>query len=140
MNEEDRLEWVRSQFNLMHTQQEVRWVVEQLLSTLWAQTETHQLNADSSAEVVKLFAELAAGHALVTQETHIWDEAKPGRIFVGQHVRTRLDAYSGDVGREFNGLEGQVATVRGLDVQVRYPSIGNRILRQNPEALEILVR
>jgi hypothetical protein len=78
--------------------------------------------ADSkeSADVVSVFTKLAVGHALVVDDkSDVWTPAMPGKLKVGDTVRVKFDAFSGDLGRLHNGRIGVITAIRYGDIIVR---------------------
>jgi hypothetical protein len=73
-----------------------------------------------SQEVLDLFSRLAMTKALVEENPEqTWVDARPGFIKVGDIVRVKQDAYTGNTGVMHNGRLGKVVAVRYGDVIFR---------------------
>jgi hypothetical protein len=110
-------EWVRAQMDAYKVRKAPGEAVLALLET-WS---TLDLDSETSEKAVEIFSKLALTHALVQDESgeEIWVQAQPGAIIVGDTVRVRHDAYTGDTGTIHNGRVGRVVGVRYGDIIFR---------------------
>lgn len=138
----DRRAWARDQMGKANTPEQHRVFIEQLLSVYWSKALTGQ----ASEIVLSTFTDLAQGHALVAEpveDTSVWVQAKPGFLTVGDTVRVKSDAYSGDAGLAHNGRPAVITAIRSGDIHVRYtddkPSITG-FIRHSPYKLEKRIR
>jgi hypothetical protein len=107
-------DWVRDQFTQAKVKQATGTAVLRLLE-VW---NTMNHSDKSAADVVNVFSKIALGHALVPQSTadEVWVSAQPGQIKVGDEVRVKVDAYSGEAGQTHNGRRGRIVAIRYGDV------------------------
>ncbi len=109
-------EWVRAQMQAAKTKVGVGNATLKLLEA-W---ENLTLSAPQSKEVVALFAELALVHSIQPEvKDEVWVDAQAGQITVGDEVRVKADAYTGDTGTMHNGRRGKVVGIRYGDVIFR---------------------
>lgn len=70
---------------------------------------------------IDTFAALAKGHSLVQDGPERWLPAQAGFMLqVGDTVRVRSDAFSGEAGRVHNGRIGRVVAKRSGDIIVKH--------------------
>lgn len=95
-------------------------------------------------EIIRLFSELARGHALEVPENngYTWVAVRPGQISVADVVRVKLNAYAGDIGQRHNGRVGRVVAIRSGDVIVNTIDDGPPFegTHHSPHALDKRVR
>lgn len=110
-------EWVRSQMDAYKVRKAPGEAVLSLLTT-WNDLELDNENAEKAIEI---FSKLALTHALVEEQNgeEVWVQAQPGFIVVGDKVRVRHDAYTGETGAIHNGRVGRVVGVRYGDIIFR---------------------
>lgn len=130
-------EWARQQMDELEYDQSIRTAVLRLLEVWWTMN-----HSDASRDLtLSTFESLARGQSLVQDsEDEVWEQAKPGGIFVRDEIRVRRDAYSDQqTGRAHNGRRGRVVAIRHGDVIVNYtdgrtpPGQG---VHHSPHALE----
>jgi len=93
--------------------------------------------------VVEIFSKLAMSIALVDNSgNEIWEQARSGFLKVGDEVRVRPDAYSGELGQLHNGRRGRIVGVRYGDIIVKTTDGKAPVLdgsHYSPDKLEKLV-
>lgn len=68
-------------------------------------------------KVLEIFSKVALGQPIIKEnKNEVWMPLQPGAITVGDIVRVKFDAYTGDLGRVHNGRRGRVVAVRYGDV------------------------
>lgn len=139
----ERRIWARDRMREAKVQDRYYAVVERLLDVYWPFAMQNELDPKSAEEVLRIFTELAQGHALLpdVEEEEFWVPAKPGNLTFRDTVRVRKDAYDGPAGVAHNGRRAAITAIRNGDVHVKYKD--NRmpeISRHLPYALEKLVR
>jgi len=71
-------------------------------------------------KALKLFSSLAKAEAIVEETEGVWKPVQVGFMLqVGDTVRVRKDAFSGNAGRTHNGRIGRVLAKRSGDIIVR---------------------
>lgn len=116
--------------------------VEKLLETLNAM----QLSESASNAVTATFVRLARGIALVAEQAtvdEVWEQARPGNIVMGNEVRVKTDAYSGNLGMAHNGRRGKIVGIRYGNIYVKYTDGRENTIEamhHKPTALEKRVR
>lgn len=128
-------EWVEAQLENAGAPQEVKTSVKRLLEVWDSMNHTVQTRNDT----LRIFNELARGHAIVKQSDEKWRQCRPGEYAIRDTVRVRLDAYSGEKGQTHNGKRGRVAAVRGRFAAVVYDGAGGETTLHEPEMLERLL-
>jgi hypothetical protein len=111
-------EWVKSQLSRSKTRKKPGDVALELLK-LW---EKHEFpNEHQQEEAVKVFSALARGHALVLETDERWAPAQAGfMLTVGDTVRVRSDAFTGELGTMHNGRRGVIVAKRSGDIIVKH--------------------
>ena len=67
-----------------------------------------------------MFSKLALGHAFIREnKKENWVQARAGDLRVGDSVRIKFDAFTGDKGTVSNGRLGKVVAVRFGDIIVK---------------------
>ena len=105
-----------------------KWVAEQLqaakvkvgsgkaiMKLLDTWSELPDLSEPMIKEILTVFPKLAVGHAIKEEESeddYIWIPVQPGQISVGEVIRIKADAYSGEQGTKFNNRRGKVVGIR----------------------------
>lgn len=108
--------WAKEQLTEART---IRNIGDSALLLLAAWEKLNMDNNKDAQEVVAIFSKLALGHALVVDDKKtIWIPATPGQLRVGDTVRVRSDAFSGDLGRIHNGRSGSITGIRYGDIVV----------------------
>lgn len=109
MNKVD-YDWVKGQLTLARAQVKVGNSILELLKT-WENLV--ELNPASAEKVLEMFSALAQNHAVVEPESEgVWVPAMGGQLIVGDKVRVKKDAFTGDIGKKHNGRLGRVVAVR----------------------------
>lgn len=135
----DRLDWVYDQFEAGHVPEDTSKRVLKLLDLLW----DLEIREDDVREVVRVFGLLAQGHALVAESPdEVWQDVRPGNIYVRDTVRVKADQFTGRTGTTHNGRRGTVVAIRGGDVVVRYENAppGDLGTHHSPYALQKRIR
>jgi len=134
-------EWVREQLTLARAQ--VR-VGNAALKLLEAWEELDAMEPDVASTTLKTFSDLAQGFPLVEAgDDGVWVPAMRGQFKVGDTVRIRRDAFTGEEGKRRNGRQGRIVAVRSGRVAFRStdnvePLIDGDVFL--PEVMEKLVR
>lgn len=116
-----KLESVREHMNEAKVQQEVRWMVEHLLTSLWAEQERLSLSEDTVKQAIEIFDTVSKGHRIVPEAPdEVWIPARNGILVVGDTVRVRGDAYSKSPATAHNGRAGRIVGIRYGDIHVYY--------------------
>jgi transcription antitermination factor NusG len=117
MSEELDLSWAEGQIAAARVPVPVGKAVIALLKT-WA-----DLNFPNEAQrdkAIDLFSSLARDEAVVEEKEAVWKPVQVGFMLkVGDTVRVRKDAFSGELGRVHNGRIGRVLAKRSGDIIVR---------------------
>jgi len=109
-------EWVRQQFIESKTKIVVGLAVMKLLET-WQEID---LTPDQAKEVFEILGSLAQGHAIAASKPdEVWVGARRGDLKVGDEVRVKRDAYSGELGTLHNGRRGKIIAIRSGDIIIR---------------------
>lgn len=75
------------------------------------------LSEDDMKKAIEIFSKVSLGHAIVKEnKDEKWAPLQPGFITVGDIVRVKQDAFTGDLGKLHNGRRGRVVAVRYGDV------------------------
>lgn len=105
--------WVREQMQAARVKVGTGNAVLKLLET-W---ESLKLTDNQVKEVLQYFSVFAQGHAVVEDNPdEVWVMARPGSIVIGDEVRIKGDAFSGDTGKLHNGRRGKVVGIRYGDI------------------------
>jgi len=134
-------DWVRTQL----TRAKVRQVTGDAVLTLLHTWETISFTNDSQRQdSLDMFTTLAQGH-LITPESSEWVPVQSRGVMlrVGDEVRVKSDAFTGDLGTIHNGRIGRVVAKRYGDIIVKHtdgltPSRDDA--RYSPSVLEIRPR
>jgi hypothetical protein len=105
-------EWVRQQLADAKVKVGPGNAVLKLLE-VW---EAQKLSANLAKEAVEIFSKLALNHSLADKASEVdevWVPVQPGRITIGDEVRTLADAFEDGT---HNGRRGKVIAVRYGDV------------------------
>ena len=109
--------WVKEQLTAGRV---IRNTGDSTLALLKIWDDLNLADSKEAADVVAVFSKLALGHALVVDDkSDIWIPAMPGQLKVGDVVRVKFDAFSGDLGRFHNGRIGVITAIRYGDIIVR---------------------
>lgn len=111
-------EWVKQQL----TRAKVRKITgKTAIELLKAWEELDFPSEELEHAAIDTFAALAKGHALVEDTADHWLPAQAGFMLqVGDTVRVRSDAFSGEAGRIHNGRVGRVVAKRSGDIIVKH--------------------
>lgn len=111
-------DWVKAQLTQAKTRQAPGDAVIALLK-VW---ETMDFpNEDQQDSAVDLFTKLAKSHSLIPDTGERWVSAQTGfMLSVGDEVRVRSDAFSGEAGRIHNGRRGKIVAKRSGDIIVKH--------------------
>ena len=111
-------DWVKSQLIRAKTRKKPGDSAIELLK-LW---ETINFpNEVQEKEALDTFYALAQGHSLVADTGERWLPAQAGfMLSVGDEVRVRSDAFSGELGTIHNGRRGVVVAKRSGDIIVKH--------------------
>jgi hypothetical protein len=75
---------------------------------------------DLQVEAIDVFCKLALGHVILEKnDDEVWGPAQPGFMSVGDEVRVKADAFSGDTGVLHNGRRGKIVAIRHGDIIFR---------------------
>ena len=111
-------EWVKSQLSRSKTRKRPGDVAIELLK-VWEKQEF--ANEHQQSDAVDVFAALARGHAIIPETDERWVPAQAGFMLgVGDQVRVRKDAYSGELGTIHNGRRGVIVAKRSGDIIVKH--------------------
>jgi uncharacterized protein YkvS len=128
--------WVKSQFATAKVRIAVGNAVLELLGT-W---EGLTLTEDQVNQVIEIFSKVAKQHALVEiPKDQVWVQAQRGQLLVGDIVRVRNDAYTGNLAELHNGRPGQIVAIRSGDIIVDITDMDEPIIKgahYSPEVLE----
>lgn len=117
MTELDFADWAKSQLAAAKVPAQVGKSVAALVDLFDGHTFPNQEQRDQAAD---LFAKLAKEEALVDMDEDVWTPVQVGfMIQVGDTVRVRANAFSGDAGLLHNGRIGRVLAKRSGDIIVR---------------------
>lgn len=110
--------WVKQQF----TKAKVRKITGNSVLKLMETWETLDFPSEQlEHEAIDAFASLAKGHAIAAETPERWLPAQAGFMLqVGDTVRVRLDAFTGEPGRVHNGRIGRVVAKRSGDIIVKH--------------------
>lgn len=107
------IKWVKEQLQAARVRKPVGNATLKLLEVF----EELELEQEHHEKTIEMFSKLAMGHAHVKEnKKETWVDLRPGQITVGDVVRVKADAYSGDGGKIHNGRRGKVVAVRYGDV------------------------
>jgi hypothetical protein len=133
------IKWVKEQLQAAKVRKPVGNATLKLLETF----EELELDEEHHEKTVEMFSKLALGHVFLrTDKKETWVDLRPGAISVGDVVRVKADAYSGDGGKIHNGRRGKVVAVRYGDVIFRSTDDKTPVLdgaHYPPQSLEKLV-
>ena len=116
------LEWARNQLQKIRAVDTTQYAVLELLTTL----NNVSPNGVDQDEVLDIFSKLARGHSLIPDDTEgTWAEVIPGAVRVGDTVRVKANAYTGELGQMHNGRSGVIIAIRYGDILVRYTDGGS---------------
>lgn len=132
--------WVKEQFAASRTRVGVGKSVLKLLKT-WEEIE---LDDAQSQQALEIFSKVAMGHSLVViSPEEFWVDAQRGQLVVGDVVRVKHDAFSGDLGYIHNGRRGIIVGIRSGDIIFRSTDDSEPVLdgtHYKPEVLQKKVR
>jgi hypothetical protein len=75
------------------------------------------MSEEDMKKVIEVFSKVALGHSIARdRKDEAWAPLQPGFITVGDIVRVKSDAFTGDLGKSHNGRRGRVVAVRYGDV------------------------
>lgn len=110
------LSWAESQVAAAKVSIPVGQAIMALLRTWGELTFQNEVQQD---QALKIFTRLAKDEAIVDEDDS-WQPVQVGfMIQVGDTVRVRSDAFTGDAGRTHNGRIGRVVAKRSGDIIVR---------------------
>ena len=105
--------WVKEQFASAKIRVGVGKAVLKMLKT-WEEIE---LDHNQSQQVLEILSKVGLGHSLVPiSPEELWVDAMRGQIVVGDIVRVKHDAYTGDLAYLHNGRRGIIVAVRSGDM------------------------
>lgn len=117
MSEELDLSWAEGQLAAARVPVPVGKAVITLLKQ-WA--EINFPNEKQRDQALDLFSTLARDEAVVEDKEDVWKPVLVGfNVQVGNTVRVRKDAFSGEAGRLHNGRVGRVTAKRSGDIIIR---------------------
>lgn len=121
---ESKLDSVREHMNGAKVRQEVRWLVEHLLSAAWSEQERLSLEEETVREAIDILRTVSRGHRIVPEAPdEVWIPAKNGILVVGDTVRVRGDAYDTHPATLHNGRVGRITAMRYGDIHVYYNAL-----------------
>jgi hypothetical protein len=101
------------------------------------------MTEEDMRKTIEIFSKVALGHPIVKEnKDETWAPLRPGAITVGDVVRVRSDAFTGDLGKIHNGRRGKVVAVRYGDVIFRSTDDKEPVLdgtHYPPQSLEKLM-
>ena len=105
--------WIREQMQAARVKVGAGNAVLKLLET-WSKL---KLSDNACKEAIDIFSKLALSHSLTPDDPEeVWDDARPGFIFVGDIIRVKNTAFDGEAGQLHNGRRGKVVAVRYGDI------------------------
>jgi hypothetical protein len=105
--------WVKEQFAAAKIRVGVGKAVLKMLKT-WEEID---LDVAQSQQVLDILSKVGLGHALVPiSPEEVWVDAQRGQLVVGDIVRTKHDAYDGELGYLHNGRRGVIIAIRSGDI------------------------
>lgn len=109
-------QWASEQLAKARVRVDVASSVMSLLEA-WSKA---SLPLESADQALTAFSSLARGHALVHEDSgeETWVQAMPGYLVVGDEVRVKVDAYTGNTGVLHNGRRGRIVGIRYGDIIV----------------------
>lgn len=111
-------EWVKSQFIRAKIRKKPGDSAIELLK-VWEKMDFP--NEVQEKEALEAFFALAQGHSLVVDTGERWLPAQAGfMLSVGDEVRVRSDAFTGELGTIHNGRRGVIVAKRSGDIIVRH--------------------
>ena len=131
--------WVKEQFAKAKIRVGVGMAVLKMLEC-W---ENIDLKDKDAKEALEVLSKVAMGHALVPDTKDIWIQAEAGFLKVGEVVRIRHDAFTGDLGELHNGRQGIIVALRSGDVIFKSTDGEEPLLEgahYRPDKLEKLVQ
>jgi len=140
MSEELDLTWAKDQIAAARVPVAVGNATLALLRA-WGEIEFP--NEAQQNQALDLFSSLARNEAVVEDKNETWQTVYVGfDVKVGDTVRVRKDAFTGDAGRVHNGRQGRVLAKRSGDIIIRSTDDKLPFLdgaHYPPSALELLV-
>ena len=111
-------DWVKAQLSRSKTRKKPGDVAIELLK-LW---ETFEFpNQTQQEDAIEVFSALANGYALLPESADRWLPANAGfMLTVGDTVRVRKDAFTGEAGMVHNGRRGVIVAKRSGDIIVKH--------------------
>jgi hypothetical protein len=111
-------DWINNQLDRARIQPTARDLITDLLD-FW---EGVEVSDDVAANALDVFRELAQGHSLLPTNDNgeeTWVAVQRGTVVVGNEVRVKHDAFTGQAGTLHNGRRGKVVGIRYGDIIVR---------------------
>lgn len=109
-------EWAEQQLKKVKASPEVAGAVLPLID-YWLEQGIPENEAEA---VLTVFRELAQGHSLVPEAPEeTWVPMQRGFFKVGDKVRVKHDAFSGENGLTHNGRRGRIVAIRSGDIIFR---------------------
>ncbi len=113
--------FVSTQLNGVEPSASLRDATVYMLREMEKQTDLHELSDEDCITVLSYVSKLAQGHALIGETPdERWGDVIPGEYSVGDTVRVRADAYTGDHGLRHNGKRGRITAVHQAKTVVLY--------------------
>lgn len=133
-------EWVKAQFAEAKVKIGVGKAVLKMLET-WKEID---MPADMAQQTLEILSKVGLGHSIAPEKKdEVWIDARRGQLVVGEQVRVKNDAFSGNLGATHNGRRGVITGIRSGDIIVKMndgklPEIDGG--HYQPEALQKRVR
>lgn len=116
-----KLKAIRAHMDEAKVRQEVRWMVEHMFKSVWAEQDRLLVSKELVSEAIEVFSTLSKGHRLMPEAPdEVWIPARNGILTVGDSVRVRGDAYSAHPATDHNGRTGRITAIRYGDIHVYY--------------------
>jgi hypothetical protein len=108
-------DWVKQQIQAAKVKKPVGNAILSMVNAF--QESFSGLSPEETERFVEVFSKIVQGHAIAKEnKDEVWIPLSPGNITVGDVVRVKSDAFSGDLGQIHNGRVGSVVAVRYGDV------------------------
>jgi hypothetical protein len=118
--------FVSKQLAEVRANEPVAAVTVELLRTLESETEAWELTDAEQQTVLDYVQKLSQGHSLGAEEAdENWGPVVPGEYNIGDTVRVKSDAYTGDHGLRHNGKRGRIIAVHQSKTVVLYDDAPN---------------
>lgn len=113
-------DWVNEQLAGAKVRKPVAELVIALLKQ-WENVDTSNVPTQEHLDqALDLFKDLARGYAVIPEQAEeMWVSAQPGMLKIGNEVRVKHNAFTGDRGTIHNGRRGRIVGIRTGKIFVR---------------------